>query len=117
MINAISYKVGVDIGGTFTDIVLLGSDGSIHTKKISSSTDNYASAIVNGLTDVFAETALSGTNWHPLSSQLFKIGFSGCQEPRPGPAGRPTERICPRGRFAGCDQGDVRRRSNQRDRG
>jgi hypothetical protein len=26
----ITYRVGVDIGGTFTDIVLLGSDGSIH---------------------------------------------------------------------------------------
>src|SRR6185369_1518694 len=33
-----SYRVGVDVGGTFTDIVLLGADGTIHTKKISSST-------------------------------------------------------------------------------
>ena len=33
----VTYRVGVDIGGTFTDIVLLGSDGTIHTKKISSS--------------------------------------------------------------------------------
>ena len=33
------YRVGVDIGGTFTDIVLLGADGAIHTKKISSSVD------------------------------------------------------------------------------
>ena len=41
-----SYRVGVDIGGTFTDIVLLGSDGTIHTKKISSSVDDYARAIV-----------------------------------------------------------------------
>ena len=24
-----TYRVGVDIGGTFTDIVLLGSDGSL----------------------------------------------------------------------------------------
>ena len=31
------YRVGVDIGGTFTDIVLLGADGTLHTKKISSS--------------------------------------------------------------------------------
>ena len=29
---AITYRVGVDIGGTFTDIVVLGSDGSTHTK-------------------------------------------------------------------------------------
>ena len=55
-----TYRIGVDIGGTFTDIVLLGSDGTIHTKKISSSVDNYARAIVEGLDEVFAETGLAG---------------------------------------------------------
>ena len=55
------YRVGVDIGGTFTDIVLLGDDGSIHTKKISSSVDNYARAIVEGLIELFDETGLAGT--------------------------------------------------------
>src|SRR5207237_3872760 len=57
---AISYRVGVDIGGTFTDIVLLGSDGTIHTKKISSSVENYAQAIVDGLGEVFGETGIDG---------------------------------------------------------
>ena len=56
----VTYRVGVDIGGTFTDIVLLGSDGTIHTKKISSSVGNYAQAIVDGLTAVFVETGLDG---------------------------------------------------------
>lgn len=56
----VTYRVGVDIGGTFTDIVLLGSDGTIHTKKISSSVGNYAQAIVDGLTEVFVETGLDG---------------------------------------------------------
>jgi N-methylhydantoinase A len=55
-----TYRVGVDVGGTFTDIVLLGSDGTIHTKKISSSMENYAQAIVDGLTEVFRETGLGG---------------------------------------------------------
>ncbi len=55
-----TYRIGVDIGGTFTDIVLLGSDGTIHTKKISSSVDNYARAIVEGLKELFAETGLAG---------------------------------------------------------
>ncbi|HTN27444.1 MAG TPA: hydantoinase/oxoprolinase family protein [Burkholderiales bacterium] len=53
-----SYRAGVDVGGTFTDIVLLGSDGTIHTKKISSSIGNYAQAIVDGLAEVFRETGL-----------------------------------------------------------
>jgi N-methylhydantoinase A len=56
----ITYRVGVDIGGTFTDIVLLGSDGTIHTKKISSSVGNYAQAIVDGLSEVFRESGLAG---------------------------------------------------------
>jgi N-methylhydantoinase A len=55
-----SYRVGVDIGGTFTDIVLLGADGTIHTKKISSSVSNYALAIVEGLRELFQETGLAG---------------------------------------------------------
>src|SRR5258706_11743376 len=55
-----SYRVGVDVGGTFTDIVLLGSDGAIHTKKVSSSVSNYAQAIVEGLAEVFRETGLAG---------------------------------------------------------
>jgi N-methylhydantoinase A len=54
------YRVGVDIGGTFTDIVLLGADGTIHTKKISSSVGNYAQAIVEGLSELFDETGLAG---------------------------------------------------------
>src|SRR4051794_22485922 len=57
---AITYRVGVDIGGTFTDIVLLGSDGSVYVKKISSSVGNYAQAIVDGLAEVFRESGLTG---------------------------------------------------------
>jgi N-methylhydantoinase A len=56
----VTLRVGVDIGGTFTDIVVLGSDGSIHTKKVSSSVDDYARAIVDGLAELFAETGLAG---------------------------------------------------------
>lgn len=47
--SQIQYRAGVDIGGTFTDIVLLGSDGSVHTKKLSSTPDDYGRAIVSGL--------------------------------------------------------------------
>src|SRR3954463_12918901 len=57
----VTYRVGVDIGGTFTDIVLLGSDGSVHVKKIASSVGNYAQAIIDGLTQVFRETGLTGS--------------------------------------------------------
>ena len=55
-----NYRVGVDIGGTFTDIVFLSADGRLHLKKVSSSSDNYARAIADGLSAVFAETGLRG---------------------------------------------------------
>jgi N-methylhydantoinase A len=56
---AVTYRAGVDIGGTFTDIVVLGSDGSIHTRKVLSRSDNYAHAIVDGIAEVFRESERS----------------------------------------------------------
>lgn len=53
------FKVGVDIGGTFTDIVALGSDGSEHSYKISSTPDDYGRGIVDGMTAMFAETGIT----------------------------------------------------------
>ena len=53
------FRVGVDIGGTFTDIVFLGADGRIHTKKVPSSVDDYARAIIAGISEVFADTGLA----------------------------------------------------------
>src|SRR5216117_3601202 len=52
-----SFRAGVDIGGTFTDIVLLDDDGSRYTKKVSSTVDDYARAIVDGLAALLAEIA------------------------------------------------------------
>src|SRR6195256_1019617 len=69
MASKTTYRVGVDIGGTFTDIVLLGSDGTIHTQKISSSVDNYARAIVEGLGQVLRETGIA-----PLSLDEIRHG-------------------------------------------
>ncbi len=50
-----AYRVGIDIGGTFTDIVLLDHDGNILTKKISSTPDDYGRAISEGLENLFVE--------------------------------------------------------------
>jgi N-methylhydantoinase A len=57
---SVTYRVGVDIGGTFTDIVVLGSDGAIHIKKVSSSVDDYARALVDGLDEALREAGLTG---------------------------------------------------------
>lgn len=55
MNNNTFYRVGVDIGGTFTDIVLLGTDGSIATKKVSSTPDDYGKGIIAGIAELLAE--------------------------------------------------------------
>jgi N-methylhydantoinase A len=52
------FWVGVDIGGTFTDIVFLGEHGERLTKKVSSTVDNYATAIVDGLATLICETGV-----------------------------------------------------------
>src|SRR5712672_3740588 len=52
------YRVGVDIGGTFTDIVFLGEHGERLTKKVPSTVDNYATAIVDGLAELIGEHGL-----------------------------------------------------------
>jgi N-methylhydantoinase A len=62
MADKTTYRVGIDIGGTFTDIVLLGSDGTIHTQKISSSVDNYARAIVEGLGEVMRDSGIAAVS-------------------------------------------------------
>jgi N-methylhydantoinase A len=49
------FRVGIDIGGTFTDIVLLAEDGGRYTKKVPSSADDYAGAIIDGLAALLAE--------------------------------------------------------------
>src|SRR5215471_14745025 len=60
MTSPLTYRVGVDIGGTFTDIVVLGDDGSIHVKKVASSVDDYARALVDGLNEALREAGLTG---------------------------------------------------------
>ena len=42
-------RVGADIGGTFTDIVFLGPDGTVHAAKLLSTPDDYGRAILDGL--------------------------------------------------------------------
>src|SRR5258706_11876534 len=51
-------RVGIDIGGTFTDIVLVGADGRVETRKVSSSVDDYSRAITAGLRDCFDESGI-----------------------------------------------------------
>ena len=42
-------RIAADIGGTFTDIVLIGNDGTVLTQKVASTPDDYARGIVAGV--------------------------------------------------------------------
>ncbi len=52
-------SLGVDIGGTFTDIVLRANDGTLHTKKILSTPHDYSEAIEVGVAALLEETGIS----------------------------------------------------------
>jgi N-methylhydantoinase A len=54
------FRLGVDIGGTFTDVVLLGADGSVHSAKVLSTPDDYARGVVEGAIDLLAERGVGG---------------------------------------------------------
>lgn len=53
-----SYRLGVDVGGTFTDLVLAGPDGRALTRKVLSSTGDYAEAIVRGTRELLGAAGL-----------------------------------------------------------
>ena len=51
-------KIGIDVGGTFTDIVVLSADGHVRLKKILSSPDDYSRVIRAGLQELLASADL-----------------------------------------------------------
>jgi N-methylhydantoinase A len=53
------YRIGVDIGGTFTDVVLLGSDGRLRTKKVLSTPADYARGVVDGIGGLLQEAGVA----------------------------------------------------------
>jgi N-methylhydantoinase A len=52
------FRIGVDIGGTFTDLVLVSADGRIDTRKVPSSPDDHSRAILEALRDLLNEHVL-----------------------------------------------------------
>ena len=52
-------RMGIDIGGTFTDIVLLTSDGEVWTHKTLSTPDDYSHAILDGVQALLRQTGVA----------------------------------------------------------
>ena len=62
-----TYRVGVDIGGTFTDLVYLGSDGTVLARKLASTPDDYSRAVLEGIEVGIRELKIS-------SDQISEVG-------------------------------------------
>ncbi len=61
------YRLGVDIGGTFTDIVLLSADGALYNKKILSTPDDYSRAIEDGVRAPLDATGIRAGDIHEVA--------------------------------------------------
>ena len=48
-------RAAADIGGTFTDVAVLTPDGRLATRKLPSTPNNYADAVITGVRDLLAE--------------------------------------------------------------
>ncbi|UMZ74173.1 hydantoinase/oxoprolinase family protein [Natranaerofaba carboxydovora] len=55
------YKVGIDTGGTFTDISVINEDtGQVLVTKVPSTPDNPASAVINGINSIIENMGIKG---------------------------------------------------------
>ena len=53
------YALGIDIGGTFTDLVLADAAGSRHALKLLTTPDDPSRAVVDGVRDLLAQSKVS----------------------------------------------------------
>jgi N-methylhydantoinase A len=51
---SVRYRLGIDIGGTFTDLALAGDDGPATVIKVPSTPDDYARGVLDGLRELLA---------------------------------------------------------------
>jgi N-methylhydantoinase A len=54
-----SVRIGIDIGGTFTDLVAIAPDGTVHTHKTPSTPSDYSQGIANGLAALLTDEPVS----------------------------------------------------------
>ena len=65
-----SYTLGVDVGGTFTDLFLLSSDGAVETFKILSTPEDPSLGVLDGLRTI-AET--KGIDLRSIAGEITTI--------------------------------------------
>ena len=82
------FRAGVDIGGTFTDVVFLGEDGAVLVRKVASTPDDYGRAVLQGLAEGMSELRI-GPEEIPEVSHGFTVATNAILERK----GEPTALI------------------------
>jgi len=58
-----SYRLGVDVGGTFTDLLLINEDsGETHTAKVPSTPEDSSIGVLHGITRICDESGIDPTS-------------------------------------------------------
>jgi N-methylhydantoinase A len=58
------WFIGVDIGGTFTDVVLAAADGELHTRKTRTTPDDPVLGVADGVASLLEEIGVTGGDVH-----------------------------------------------------
>ena len=65
--SLMTHRIGIDIGGTFTDLVVLDETGSVHRAKVLSTPENYGHGIARGLAAALAHEP------HRIAFYLYEV--------------------------------------------
>lgn len=65
MTNAGGFRVGIDTGGTFTDVVAIDEAGRVRTTKTPSTPDDPSRALLQGIRKILAGAHAGDTAMHP----------------------------------------------------
>ena len=61
MTNHNTMRIGADVGGTFTDVVLIDASGNIWTHKVPSTPPDFERAVLNAIEHLLRTTDAAGT--------------------------------------------------------
>ena len=70
-----SNRLAADIGGTFTDLVLLDESGNLHVHKTPSTPDDFKTGVLNGVESIVGNggAVSAGANGKPLSDTDYFV--------------------------------------------
>ena len=60
--NQSTLRIGADVGGTFTDVVLIDANGNLWTHKVPSTPPNFERAVLNAIEHLLRTTDAAGTS-------------------------------------------------------